>query len=120
MDDASDDGPVLEPEVLPPDRARPGDAVQARLRLARGLLVVDALNLVLRGPLALKLGFPLGALATYVVLRRLGWRGRRLTTATILGGLYVMTPDPGIVPMAAIAGLVSPLGGPPVPRGPQR
>ena len=118
MADEEDDGPVLEPEVLPPEGARPGAVMHARLRLARNLLAVDALNLALRGPLALKLGFPLGALATFVVLRRLGWRGRRLTTATILGGLYVMTPDPGVVPMAAIAGLVSPLGGPPIPRGP--
>lgn len=117
MADADDDAPALEPEVLPPEDPRPGDAVQARLELARSLLLVDALNLVLRGPIALKLGFPLGALVTFGVLWRLGWRGRRLTTATILGGLYVMTPDPGVIPMAALAGLVSPLGGPPVPRG---
>ncbi|MBK7973141.1 MAG: hypothetical protein IPK07_07630 [Deltaproteobacteria bacterium] len=118
MADDDDDGPALVPEVLPPEGPRPADLLQGRLELARNLLWVDALNLVLRGPLAIKLGFPIGALVTFVVLRRLGWRGRRLATATVLGGLYVMTPDPGVLPMAAIAGLVSPLGGPPSRRGP--
>lgn len=113
-----DEGPVLEPEVLPPEGRAPSPPLPPRLRLARNLLLIDALNLVLRGALAVKLGFPLGALLTYGVLHRLGWRGQRLWTAAVLGGLYVMTPDPGIVPVAALAGLVSPLGGPPIPRGP--
>jgi hypothetical protein len=114
----ADDGPVLEPEVLPPEGTRPSQVVQERVRLARHALLIDALNLVLRGPLALKLGFPLGALAAFVILRRLGWRGQRLWTAVVLAGLYVMAPDPGVVPMAALAALFSPLGGRPVPRGP--
>lgn len=113
-----DDLPLLEPEVLPPEGPRPDRLVAERLRLVRNALVIDALNVLLRGAAAIRFGFPVGALAAFVLLHRLGWRGRRLWTASVLAGLYVMVPDPGWVPLAAITALVAPLGGKPVPRGP--
>ncbi len=116
--DRDDDLPALEPEVLPPEGPRPDRLVAERLRLVRNALVIDALNVLLRGGAAIRFGFPVGALTAFFLLRRLGWRGRRLWTATLLAGLYVMVPDPGWVPLAAIAALVAPLGGRPVPRGP--
>lgn len=113
-----DDLPVLEPEVLPPEGPRPDQAMRERMRLVRHALLIDALNVLLRGGIAIRIGFPVGALAAFVMLRRLGWRGQRLWTATALAGLYVMVPDPGWVPLAALAALVAPLGGRAVPRGP--
>ncbi len=113
-----DDLPVLEPEVLPPEGPRPDQAMRERMRLVRHALLIDALNVLLRGGIAIRIGFPVGALAAFVMLRRLGWRGQRLWTATALAGLYVMVPDPGWVPLAALAALVALLGGRAVPRGP--
>ncbi|MFN7953028.1 MAG: hypothetical protein U0610_15005 [bacterium] len=113
-----DDLPVLEPEVLPPEGPRPDQAMRERMRLVRHALLIDALNVLLRGGIAIRIGFPVGALAAFVMLRRLGWRGQRLWTAAALAGLYVMVPDPGWVPLAALAALVAPLGGRAVPRGP--
>lgn len=111
---ASDDLPVLEPEVLPPQGRRASHPFEDRLRLARYALVLDGVNLLIRGPFAVRFGFPIGVLAAFLLLQQAGWRGRRLAVACVLAGLYVMVPDPGFVPLAALAALFAPLGGPPM------
>lgn len=112
-DPGRDDLPTLEPEVLPPERQRVTQPLEERFRLMRYALLIDALNFLLRGGIAVRFGFPIGATAAYFLLRHLGWRGARLATAVVLAGFYVMAPDPGWVPLAAIAALLAPLGGRP-------
>ncbi len=118
----ADDGPVLEPEVLPPEGrlGRGGSEFRERLRLARYALLVDAINLVMRGPVAIRFGWLVGSVAAFAILTHLGWRRRepRIWIASALAGLYVMIPDPGMVPLAALAAVFAPLGGRAIPRGP--
>ena len=104
---------VHTPEVLFPDEPGPRAARTSRQgpdrweRLAAGLLI-DAADLLLMGPLGLRLGLPVGLVLGLVVgrLLRLG-AGQRLGLAA-LTGLYCALPGTSLLPLATLVALLWP------------
>jgi hypothetical protein len=98
------------PEVLPPESehepprgrsTRPGPPPTAGRKILAGL-VIDVLDLILRGPLGVRLGLPVGFIVGLVLARWLGLRpGRSLLLAAVTG-IYCMAPMTGRLPLGTV------------------
>jgi hypothetical protein len=100
---------ILEPEVLPPEtndrRLPPGDA-PGRLTWIFIGMTLDLLDLVSLGPVGLKIGFPIGALAGYALFSLLQLPPKRRLLYSIAAGIYCAVPATAPLPLGTLLALL--------------
>ena len=110
-----DDGEVLVPdEVIPPEGQPPSSEedplrpLRERWRLLKIGLTIDALDFVihLMPMIGLRIGFPLGLVAGFVIGRVFGWKPVRSLKLGIFIGIYLCLPVTRFVPLGVLFALL--------------
>ena len=103
------DGPeVITPEVLPPEDSQ--DSKDSGLNRGRAILagfIIDVVDFVLRGPIGLRLGFPVGCIVGVILGRFVGLPWRKSLVLGMASGLYCAFPGTFLIPLGTLVGLLS-------------
>jgi hypothetical protein len=112
----SRDRKVYEPEVLPPEPEPSGSVDPGRQKWDRWKrtlgpvligLTVDVIDLATFGPLGLRSGFVLGALATFLLCSLYDFPVKYRLLLALSAGLYCMFPLTERLPLGTILGVVT-------------
>ena len=98
---------VFIPEVLPrEDSEERQEPFRNRSRLVLAGLFIDLVDFVLRGPLGLRLGFPVGCMVGIVLGRYLGLPWTKTLILAFVAGLYCTLPGTAVLPLGTLVALL--------------
>jgi len=98
---------VFTPEVLPPeDSQEPHDPRPDRSRIVLAGFLIDLVDFVLRGPIGLRLGFPVGFVVGILLGRYIGLPWTRIFILGIAAGLYCAVPGTFFLPLGTLVALL--------------